>query len=45
MVVMTWSMTRDESGRSALKATWTSVVVPVPRASGEDVPVPILQAS
>jgi hypothetical protein len=44
MVVMNWSMQRDESGRRrTLKATWTSVVVPVPRES-EDFPA-VLQAS
>ena len=43
MVVMNWSMQRDESGRRALKATWTSVVVPVPRET-EDIPA-VLQAS
>ncbi len=36
MVVMTWSMDRDTSGRRSLKATWTSVVVPVPRESDEN---------
>lgn len=45
MVVMTWSMNTDESGRRGLTATWTSVVVPVPRESREDVAVPVLQAS
>lgn len=45
MVVMTWSMNRDESGRRALTATWTSVVVPVPRESRDEARVPVLQAS
>ena len=43
MVVMNWSMQRDESGRRTLKATWTSVVVPAPRES-DDFPA-VLQAS
>ena len=45
MVVMTWSMNRDETGRRALKATWTSVVVPVPRESDDEIPMPVLRAS
>jgi hypothetical protein len=45
MVVMTWNMNRDESGRRVLNATWTPVAVPVPRESDEDIPVPVLQAS
>ncbi len=45
MIVMTWSMRRDETGRRALKAGWTAAVVPAPREAQEDIKVPVLQAS
>ncbi len=36
MVTMTWNMTTGPDGRRGLRASWTPVVVPGPRASTEE---------
>jgi hypothetical protein len=45
MIVMTWSMKRDETGRPALKAGWTPAGVPAAREAQENLEVPVLRAS